>query len=79
MKTDRSRDKLSGEESRRNNAKTLRAAFFSRGDRSNYCFQIIDLLRGVPIIAALQSVGRFSRAFSKRLYARLFCEINCDS
>jgi hypothetical protein len=52
---------------------------FSLGDRSKYCFQIIDLLRGVPIIAALQSVGEFSRAFSKTLCERLFCEINCDS
>jgi hypothetical protein len=40
-------------------------------DRSEYFFRIIDLLRSLPIIAALRSVGGFSRAFSETLDERL--------
>jgi hypothetical protein len=42
-------------------------------------FRLLTRLQSVPIVAALQSVGEFSRAFSKTLDEKYLCEINCDS
>jgi hypothetical protein len=36
-------------------------------------------LQSVPIVAALLSVGEFSRAFSKTFDEKYFCPIDCDS
>jgi hypothetical protein len=63
---DWSGDKLVGEKSRRNSAKTLRATFFfNLVIEASTAFRLLTPLQSVPIVTALQSVGEFSRVFSK--------------
>jgi hypothetical protein len=49
----------------RNNATTRTAAFFCLAIGARTVFRLLTRLQSVPIVAALQSVGEFSRAFSK--------------
>jgi hypothetical protein len=52
-----------------------RFPFFTEIETST-AFKLLTRLQIVPIVAALQSVGEFSRAFSITRDGTLFCEID---
>jgi len=53
------------EDLRRNNAKTLWATFFYAAIGASTAFTLLTRRQSIPIVAPLQSVGEFSRAFSR--------------
>lgn len=68
----RPRAKLSGEELRRNNAKTLREVDCLHGGRTHTAFRLLNVMQGHPYSCRTQSVGEFSLCVLETLDGK-FC------